>query len=101
MNDNEINEVNNHFGLCPVCHRTDGYANAGKSHIFFCKEHQKSWFVGANLFSSWRDQTEEEQRRIWDEIGLEEFERVKPYHRALVGEVAELDDIPAAVEVPF
>jgi hypothetical protein len=67
------------FGLCPICHETDGFANAGKSHVFYCREHKTSWCVGTNLFSSWREQTEEEQRRIWNEIGLEEFEDVKPY----------------------
>ena len=68
------------FGLCPFCHKQDGFANAGKSHRFFCKEHRVSWPVGSNLFSSWRDETEEEQRRIWDEIGLNDFTEVKPYH---------------------
>jgi hypothetical protein len=67
------------FGLCPVCHKTDGYANAGKSHVFYCKEHKTCWCVGSNLFSSWREQTEEEQVRVWDEMGLEEFEDVEPY----------------------
>ena len=63
---------------CPVT-RTDGFANAGKSHVFYCKKHKKCWSIGSNLFSSWREQTEEERRRIWNEIGLEEFEDVKPY----------------------
>ena len=69
------------FGLCPVCHKFDGFANAGKSHRFYCKEHKASWLVGSNIFSSWRDQTEEEQRRIWNEIGLNEFADVEPYFR--------------------
>ena len=67
------------FGLCPICHRTDGYANAGRSHIFYCVEHRASWCVGSNLLSSWREQTETEQRKIWNEIGLKEFQDVKPY----------------------
>src|SRR5262245_9394249 len=67
------------FGLCPICHKTDGCANAGRSHIFYCNEHKTSWCVGSNLFSGWRKQTEEEQRKIWNEIGLEEFQDVRPY----------------------
>jgi hypothetical protein len=69
-----------YFGSCPICHKTDGYANAGRSHRFFCKEHKTSWCVGSNLFSDWHHQTEEEQRRIWNEIGLADFQNVKPYH---------------------
>jgi hypothetical protein len=68
-----------HFGVCPVCHKTDGYANAGRSHRFYCKEHKKSWLVGSNLFSSWRFETLGEQKQKWDEIGLSDFEDVEPY----------------------
>jgi hypothetical protein len=68
-----------YFGLCPICHKTDGYANAGRFHRFFCKEHKTSWGAGSNLFSDWRDQTEEEQHRIWDEIGLDDFQDVEPW----------------------
>jgi hypothetical protein len=67
------------FGLCPVCHKTDGCAYAGKSHTFYCREHKTCWHVGSNILSGWREQTEEEQRKIWNEIGLEEFQEVKPY----------------------
>jgi hypothetical protein len=81
MSDYDFNlAVDYHFGVCPVCHKADGFANAGRSHRFYCKKHKKSWCVGSNLFSSWRDQTEEEQRKIWIEIGLESFEDVKPYN---------------------
>jgi hypothetical protein len=72
-------EYNGYFGLCPICHKADGYANAGAGHRFYCKEHKTSWFVGVNLFD-WREQTEEQQRAIWDEIGLGGFEDVEPYY---------------------
>jgi hypothetical protein len=71
--------MDDHFGLCPHCKKTDGYANAGKSHRFYCKEHKVSWCVGSNLFSDWRGQTEDEQRRIWNEIGLNDFANIEPY----------------------
>lgn len=67
------------FGVCPTCHRNDGYANAGKLHIFFCLEHRVRWIVGSNLFSSWKDQTEVEQRLIYDTIGLGDYTKVEPY----------------------
>ena len=81
----ETGTCNHYFGVCPVCHKTEGYANAGKFHRFYCKEHKTSWSVGSNLFSSWRDQTEAEQRAIWDEIGLNDFENVEPYSAARQG----------------
>jgi hypothetical protein len=71
-------KVENYFGGCPQCGKTDGYANVGKSHWFYCREHRTMWNVGTNLFSSWRDQTEEEQRRIYDEISLGSFTEVEP-----------------------
>jgi hypothetical protein len=77
--DNSDVPHDDYFGLCPICHKTDGYANAGRSHTFYCKEHKKSWLIGSNLLDSWRVQTIEEQLKIWDEIGLEEFEDVEPY----------------------
>jgi hypothetical protein len=73
------NYFGGHFGVCPYCHKFDGWANAGKSHRMYCKEHRVSWYVGANLFGDWRDQTEEEQRRIWAEIGLDDFRHVEPF----------------------
>ena len=69
------------FGLCPVCHKTDGYANTGRTHVFFCKEHKKRWCVGSNLFSSWRYETEAEQYARWVELGLSGFEDISSeYH---------------------
>jgi len=67
------------WGLCPICHKTDGCVNVRRRHIYYCREHKTCWYVGSNLFSGWLEQTEEQQRRIWNEIGLEEFQDVKPY----------------------
>jgi hypothetical protein len=44
--------------------------------VFHCTEHRVSWIFGANLFSGWRDETEEEQREKYKLI--EDFERVEP-----------------------
>ena len=54
------------FSVCPVCHSNDGFLNAGKGHWFLCHEHRVRWFVGSNLFSSWREETEEEQRHAYE-----------------------------------
>lgn len=66
------------FGGCPECGRTNGYTNMGRDHYFYCKAHKTAWYAGTNLFSSWQDETEEYQRRQWNEIGLPGFREVKP-----------------------
>ena len=60
-----------YFGVCPVCGNEDGYLNIGRTHFFHCREHKIAWDIGANLFSSWRDESEE----VWKENAklLEEF----------------------------
>jgi hypothetical protein len=68
-----------YFGLCPICKNTDGYINIGRGHWYLCKEHKVRWFVGENLFSSWRDETEEEQRAIYDELDFGSFPEVEPF----------------------
>jgi hypothetical protein len=88
-----MKNFDDYFGLCPICHKTDGYANAGRSHRFYCKEHKTSWLVGSNLFSSWRDQTEAEQRKIWDEIGLNDFADVEPYFHPRAAQPSNVDEV--------
>ena len=50
-----------HFGDCPTCWHNDGFCDVGRDHWFFCRIHRFCWNVGSNLFSAWRDETEE----IW------------------------------------
>jgi hypothetical protein len=59
--DNKV--VTNFFGGCPHCGRGDDYLNVGRSHWFVCREHKVKWLAGSNLFSSWREETEEDWRR--------------------------------------
>jgi hypothetical protein len=98
-----MNDTEGYFGLCPVCHRTDGYANAGQAHRFYCKEHKTSWLAGSDLFSCWRYETEEQQRKIWDEIGLNEFDDVEPYYPPTPGASSSSQPIKTALtdEPPF
>lgn len=59
------------FGGCPVCGKNDGYLNVGRCHWFMCDEHKTKWLRGANLFSSWRHETEAD----WEK----NHERIKGY----------------------
>lgn len=45
---------------------------------FFCKEHKTKWLAGSNLFSSWRNQMEDDQRKIYDELCFGEFKHIEP-----------------------
>jgi len=49
-----------HFGVCPQCLKTDGCYHVGRSEWFVCHEHRAKWKVGENLFSSWREMTDEQ-----------------------------------------
>lgn len=52
-----------YFGGCPKCGKTDGYVNVGRSHWGVCDEHKTKWPIGANLFSSWKEETEKQWKR--------------------------------------
>lgn len=55
----ELPDIDN-FGGCPECTRNDGYLNIHRAHWFMCHQHRTKWFVGTNLFSAWRSETEED-----------------------------------------
>ncbi len=59
-------ETDEYFGGCPKCGKTSGFINDGREHWFTCDTHQTKWHVGSNLFSGWRDETEEERFRNRD-----------------------------------
>ena len=52
-----------YFGGCPECGQTDGYLNVRSNHWFVCDTHRTKWCIGANLYSSWHDETEADWRR--------------------------------------
>src|SRR5262249_31157428 len=35
-------------------------------HIGSCKEHKQAWHAGSNFFSSWQEETEDQQRKRYD-----------------------------------
>jgi hypothetical protein len=65
-----------YFGGCPTCGRNDGL--------------YMRWTIGSNLFSSWRDETEDEQRGQWAVVG--DYQDIKD--GALSGRQEEVEDIP-------
>ena len=61
------------FGVCPTCHKTDGFVNIGSGHWFYCVEHKVMWFFGSNIFSSWTSQTTAQQEAIYDSLNFDTF----------------------------
>jgi len=61
--------LNDYFGVCPICKKNDGYRNHGRAQWMVCIEHKLKWCFGENLFSSWKDETPQDQERVWNEIG--------------------------------
>ena len=71
-------QTEGHFGFCPECHRVPAeYINVGRGHFFVCPECKVYWYGGSNLFSSCREQTEEQQRAIYNETLGDGFRRVE------------------------
>ena len=84
-----------HFGVCPECGNTGEYRNIYKQHFFFCDEHQITWTPGANLFSSWHHETEEDWRKAWGKLRyyrpVDGFGRYAP--GAPLGEQTSFEDL--------
>ncbi len=66
------------LGICPECGRYDGYLNIGRGQWFYCTEHHTCWLAGENLFSSWRFETEAEQRARYDALDFDTYRQVEP-----------------------
>lgn len=62
----------NYFGHCDVPEHDNYYLNIGRGHWMVCDSCKISWFIGANLFSSWREQN----RDVWEANA----ERIKNYN---------------------
>lgn len=54
-----------YFGVCPRCGQQDGYLNHGQHHWMVCHRCRVRWYIGSNLFDSWKVMTEEERDRDW------------------------------------
>ena len=66
----------NYFGYCPHCDVSNMYCNIGRDHWFYCELHQVCWCVGSNLFSDWKEESEETWKE--NEAFLEPFTVVEP-----------------------
>jgi hypothetical protein len=70
--------MTDYFGGCPFCGRNSGgYINVGRSHWGRCDEHRVKWCIGSNLFSDWQQQTEQAQKKIYDDIGMGGYRHIQ------------------------
>ena len=79
-------KIEDHFGVCPACGVGGHVLNVGRTHWFYCEEHEVCWCVGSNLFSSWRDESEETWRA--------NEERLRGYRVVYEDVTADLDLYP-------
>lgn len=89
-----------HFHGCPECPPSkgpDNIYNAGRAHRAACHTHRMSWLLGSNLFSSWRNETEAEQRERFREI--EDYEDLTPHPEVIVGPHRFSDDMQLGAKV--
>jgi hypothetical protein len=68
-----------YFGVCPMCHQTDGYIcvgddesdkEIGRVAVLLCRVHKTCWSAGYKTFSSWRGETVEQQKALQAELGF-------------------------------
>jgi hypothetical protein len=64
------------FGGCPLCGCADNIWNIGREHWSVCHRHKTKWHIGSNLFSSWKDESEQDWLR--NEYRLATYRTVKP-----------------------
>ena len=50
-----------YFGHCSFTEHENHYLNIGRGHWMVCDKCELKWFIGENLFSSWREENED----IW------------------------------------
>lgn len=65
-----------YFGGCPYCGDNAGYMNVGSNHWCVCDTHKTKWQIGSNLFSGWKNETEEEWKR--NAYKLQNYMTVEP-----------------------
>ena len=92
--------ADSYFGMCPLCFKEGVGLNVGREHWLVCDEHRVKWFVGSNLFSGWRDESEDTHRENAET--LRDHREVEPRHykpriAAIVAErQREIDEARAA-----
>lgn len=66
------------FGGCPYCGKAERFLNDGRDHWIVCDVHLTKWYIGSNLFSSWRQMSREETIEQRDQ--LKEYREVESVH---------------------
>lgn len=74
--DGDQSQEIDYFGGCPECGRNDGYLNVGREHWGMCDKHKTKWWIGSNLFSSWKEETEEEWKKNAERLSA--YQEVEP-----------------------
>lgn len=68
---------NYYFGCCKCghCHRV---RNIGSDHWYYCDNCKFKWYVGSNLFNTWKEENED----IWKENYnyLLKYQEIEPQH---------------------
>ncbi|MHC4880391.1 MAG: hypothetical protein ACYTGL_28410 [Planctomycetota bacterium] len=62
-------DINDHFGVCPVCGRHDSYRNLHREQWFICHAHQIRWLAGENVLNTWRSESPEDWQQNIADIG--------------------------------
>jgi len=72
-----------YLGSCPECFQFGEYfqitcRNINRQHFMCCDKHKVFWHIGSNLFSNWREETEE----VWQENRdlLSQYTEVAEWH---------------------
>ena len=65
------------FGNCPQCHKTHGCYSVESDHWYVCHTHRTKWCIGSNLFSCWKDMSE--QDFLVNRFMLAGYREVKPW----------------------
>lgn len=78
--EDDTDDGTSRFGGCPECGKCDGYYNVRSDHWHFCHTHRTKWNVAANMFSSWRQETERDWERNVSEF--EGYRQVDPVYTA-------------------
>jgi len=94
-----------HFHGCPQCPESKGpdcFLNVGRSHWAICEEHTTRWCVGANLFSSWRHETEEQWRENHQRLlNYRDVEGPEPPLRAKSVTVSQPKEVTGSDDLPL
>ena len=64
------------WGACPHCRKYEDILNLGRDYWSVCHTHKTKWWIGSNLFSSWRNETEDDWTQ--NKYRLAEYVQVEP-----------------------